>query len=183
SLAVLVYADHGRRLEANINGKCQGKQGRWDTQESQNHSAIGVGAQCSVMLVVAAVAQPLRRRGAVCYFFLFTVLRPRSDYPRELRLCTLSEPPPAEFPDVEEVQCGDAVRSRTRSFRLPNRTLSPHDENLVLYPLPSSSRLPPAAFPKAFPALKLMTCTRPRGGYVVVGPPAPAATAAVRPPF
>src|SRR5579864_2724976 len=115
------------------------------------------------MLVIMAVTQPLRRRGAVCCFFLFTVLRPHIDYPREPRLCALSEQPPKELPDIEEDQSGDAVRSKARILRFPNRTLSPHDENLVRYPLPSSSRLPTAAFPKAFPALKLMTCTTPRG--------------------
>src|SRR5215472_4150225 len=48
--------------------------------------------------------------------------------PPEVPLRPLSEQPSKELAEIEEDQGGDAVRAKARVLRLPDRTLSPHDE-------------------------------------------------------
>src|SRR6516225_11327705 len=43
-------------------------------------------------------------------------------------LSTLSEQSPKELAEIEKDQGGDAVWTKARVLRLPDRTLSPHDE-------------------------------------------------------
>src|SRR6266436_5425235 len=61
SVAIAVDADHGRRLQANVDGETQRGHGQHAEDHCQEHGAVRVSPEHAVVLVILRVPSDLRK--------------------------------------------------------------------------------------------------------------------------